>query len=64
MLVYADNADDRKGAELARFLAWGAVDGQKLAGPLHYTPLPSTIAARVLARIRTLTINSKPAVPS
>ena len=38
-------------------LRWALADGEKLATPLDYAPLPSQVQERVLKTIDTLTVN-------
>jgi phosphate transport system substrate-binding protein len=41
-----------KGARLVAFLEWALADGQKLAAPLFYAPLPTAIAKKAEAKVR------------
>jgi phosphate transport system substrate-binding protein len=59
LLVHRDSADARGGA-LAHFLWWALHDGQKLAPPLDYAPLPPAVVTRVEATLKTLTVQGKP----
>lgn len=62
LLVHQDAVDARKGATLGSFLWWALHDGQKLAEPLHYAPLPAAVVTKVEAKLRTLKAGGKPAV--
>ncbi len=46
LLVY-QQMDAKKGAELKQFLKWALADGQKMAAPLGYAPLPNPMVAKV-----------------
>jgi phosphate transport system substrate-binding protein len=48
LLVYRDNADDKKGTEIGKFVKWALTEGQQYVEPLKYTPLPDPLAKRVL----------------
>jgi phosphate transport system substrate-binding protein len=56
ILVYQRQTDAVKGKKLVDFLNWGLSDGQALAPPLDYAPLPSQMAATVRERIKTIDI--------
>jgi phosphate transport system substrate-binding protein len=60
LLVRRNQADAAKGAALAKFLWWAVHDGQKLAAPLDYAPLPAPVVAQVEKTLKTLTIQGKP----
>lgn len=45
ILVHA-NMPQNKGQPLIAFLRWALKEGQKFAEPLHYSPLPTTLAVR------------------
>ena len=45
LLIPTRIPDADKGAALRRFLDWMLVDGQRLAPPLNYAPLPATVVA-------------------
>jgi len=59
LLVYKDQPDAKKGEALVRFLWWAIHDGQALAGPLDYAPLPKPVVAKVEAALRALTVQGK-----
>ncbi len=50
LLVYK-NLTKPKGNHLVKFLRWAVQDGQKLAEPLEYAPLPKSLATKVLEKI-------------
>ncbi|AGY56509.1 phosphate ABC transporter substrate-binding protein PstS [Gloeobacter kilaueensis] len=47
LLVYKDNADKSKAAEIGKFVDWALTEGQQYVEPLKYTPLPPALAERV-----------------
>lgn len=55
VIVYRHQGDAEKGKALARLLWWMIHDGQKLAGPLGYAPLPANIVAKGEGQIRSMT---------
>jgi len=59
LLVYQDQPDAAKGEALVRFLWWAVHDGQKLAAPLDYAPLPSTAVHKVEQTLAKLTVQGK-----
>ena len=59
LLVYKDQRDAQKGKALAQFLWWAIHDGQALAAPLDYAPLPKPVVAKVEHELRTLTVAGK-----
>jgi phosphate transport system substrate-binding protein len=62
LLVPGDLADAAKGKALVEFLWWATHDGQKMAAPLDYAPLPAAVVEKVSARLQTLTVQGKPAL--
>jgi phosphate transport system substrate-binding protein len=62
LLVHQDNADAAKGKAIAEFLWWAMHDGQTLAAPLDYAPLPKAVVARVDKTLQSLTVAGKPAL--
>ena len=54
ILVYQHQKDAVKGKKLVDFLQWALTDGQALASPLDYAPLPSDMAANVRAKLTTI----------
>lgn len=63
LLVPRDLADAAKGKALVEFLWWATHDGQKFAAALDYAPLPEAVVKKVSAKLHTLTIQGKPALP-
>ena len=59
LLVYKDQRDVAKGEALVRFIWWAIHDGQKLAAPLDYAPLPAAAVAKVERTLTTLTVQGK-----
>lgn len=59
LLVYQDQSDAPKGKALGQFLWWAIHDGQKLAGPLDYAPLPKAVVTRVEAQIKMIAVQGK-----
>jgi len=62
VLVRQEQSDAAKGKALAEFLWWAAHDGQSLAAPLDYAPLPKPLVAKVEKTLRSLTLQGKPAL--
>ena len=54
LLVYQDQSDITKGKKLVDFMRWMYTDGQSLASTLDYSPLPTTMQQRLLARLSTI----------
>jgi phosphate transport system substrate-binding protein len=59
VLVYKDQADAQKGKAIGQFLWWAIHDGQKLAGPLDYAPLPKAVVTKVEAALKSMTVQGK-----
>ena len=57
LLVHRDSHDTAKGTAIVNFLRWALTDGEKMAAPLDYAPLPRGVQERVLKTIDTLTVN-------
>ncbi|MBI4211162.1 MAG: phosphate ABC transporter substrate-binding protein PstS [Deltaproteobacteria bacterium] len=47
LLVYKKQVDPVKGKALVDFLKWAIHDGQKMAEPLYYAPLPGSVVSKV-----------------
>jgi phosphate transport system substrate-binding protein len=62
LLVYRDQEDKGKAQALAGFLKWAIGDGQSLAGPLLYAPLPPGLVTLNEAAIESLRFQGKPLV--
>lgn len=52
LLVPVQAKNPENGKILADFLVWMVNDGQKMAGPLSYAPLPDSVAEKVKATIK------------
>lgn len=52
LLIPVQGKTPANGKILADFLAWMVNDGQKMAGPLSYAPLPESVAEKVKATIK------------
>jgi phosphate transport system substrate-binding protein len=52
LLIPAQSKDPTKGKILADFLNWMVTDGQKMAAPLSYAPLPDSVAEKVKEEIK------------
>jgi phosphate transport system substrate-binding protein len=56
MLVYRREPDAVKGRKLVEFLNWALHEGQGLAEPLDYAPLPARMVARLDSVVRTIQV--------
>ncbi|MBN1960430.1 MAG: phosphate ABC transporter substrate-binding protein PstS [Deltaproteobacteria bacterium] len=54
ILVYEEQAAAVKGKALVQFLWWAIHEGQKLAPPLHYAPLPQAVVTKVETKLKSL----------
>jgi phosphate transport system substrate-binding protein len=54
LLVYEQQKDAAKGKKLVEFLNWALAKGEGMAATLDYAPLPESIEARVVERIKTI----------
>jgi phosphate transport system substrate-binding protein len=52
LLIPVQAKDPKKGKILADFLSWMVNDGQKMAAPLTYAPLPDSVAEKVKAALK------------
>ncbi len=57
LLVHKDSKDAAKGTATVNFLRWALTEGEKMATPLDYAPLPKAVQEKVLKTIDTLTVN-------
>ena len=55
ILLYKEQPDAAKGKALVDFLWWATHDGQSLAQPLHYAPLPKEFVPIVEAKLKSVT---------
>jgi phosphate transport system substrate-binding protein len=60
LLVRKDQADPKKGDALVKFLWWATHEGQAMAAPLDYAPLPRSVVVMVEKTIQALTVQGKP----
>jgi len=51
LLVYQKQDSTEKGRKMVEFLKWALTQGEEMAKPLDYAPLPQTLRDRVLKRI-------------
>jgi phosphate transport system substrate-binding protein len=56
ILVYKEQPDVAKGKAVAEFLWWAIHDGQAMAAPMHYAPLPRTFVPLVEAKLKSITL--------
>ena len=54
IIAYEKQADAAKGKRLVDFLRWALADGQVMAAPLDYAPLPETMRAALRKKIDTI----------
>jgi phosphate transport system substrate-binding protein len=59
LLVRKDQKDPSRGPALLHFVEWAIHDGQKLAGPLDYAPLPKSVVEKVEAKVKSMTVQGK-----
>ncbi|HWE27376.1 MAG TPA: phosphate ABC transporter substrate-binding protein PstS [Polyangia bacterium] len=64
VLIYKEQADAAKGKAIGQFLWWAIHDGQKLAAPLDYAPLPKAVVAKVEHELRGITVAGKSVIAS
>lgn len=55
ILVYQQQSDAAKGQALVNFLWWATHDGQAMAAPLHYAPLPKELIPLVEKKLKSIT---------
>jgi phosphate transport system substrate-binding protein len=58
LLIPSKIAEAEKGKALVGFLEWMLADGQKLAPPLHYAPLPEKVVALERKTIEGITVGN------
>ena len=54
LLVYQEIKDHEKGKKIVEFLNWELKNGQKMAEPMLYAPLPANVIKMVEATIKTI----------
>lgn len=52
LLVYEHQQDPAKGKKLVEFLQWALTKGEAMAATLDYAPLPESLEARALERVK------------
>ena len=57
LLVYQRQKDATKGKKLVDFLNWALTNGEQSASSLDYAPLPADMAAKVKARVATVSLS-------
>jgi phosphate transport system substrate-binding protein len=53
-LVYKEQSDAAKGTATVEFLWWATHEGQAMAAPLHYAPLPAEFRPLIEAKLRSV----------
>jgi phosphate transport system substrate-binding protein len=64
ILVYRNQPDAAKAKKLTDFLRWALTDGQAVATPLDYAPLPPSLASRLVSRLDSVTTGASQPVAS
>jgi len=59
LLVEREQTRADRGEALVSFLWWALHDGQKLAAPLDYVPLPAAVVTQVEAAVRRITVGGR-----
>jgi phosphate transport system substrate-binding protein len=54
IIAYQKQPDPAKGKKLVDFLRWALTEGQALAGPLDYAPLPENMRTALVTRLDTI----------
>src|SRR4051812_48103468 len=54
IIVYQKQPNAAKGRKLVDFLRWALADGQSMASPLDYAPLPETMRSGLATRLETI----------
>jgi phosphate transport system substrate-binding protein len=54
IIAYQKQPDPAKGKKLVDFLHWALTEGQALAGPLDYAPLPENMRTALVTRLDTI----------
>jgi phosphate transport system substrate-binding protein len=58
-LVYKNQDDQAKGKALVNFLWWAIHDGEQMAKPLLYAPLPAEVSAKAEQKIKAISYQGK-----
>ena len=56
LLIYKNETDKAKGENIVKFLKWALTDGQRLAPPLDYAPLPQAVVDKELQQINQISL--------
>ena len=59
LLIYEQQKDAAKGKKLIEFLKWAMAQGEGMAASLDYAPLPESMRAAVLERIKKISTESE-----
>jgi phosphate transport system substrate-binding protein len=59
LLVHKNTTDAAKGEAMVKFLWWATHEGQKMAAPLDYAPLPPKVVHMLESTIKSLTVQGK-----
>ena len=62
ILLYKDQSNPSKAKALVDFLEWAIHDGQKMAAPLLYSPLPANVVSIDDQNLKSITVNGKPVI--
>jgi phosphate transport system substrate-binding protein len=54
IIVYEQQKDAQRGKKLTDFLRWALTDGQGMAAPLDYAPLPDAMRSALITRLATI----------
>jgi phosphate transport system substrate-binding protein len=63
LLVYRDQKDKDKGADIVSFLGWALTDGQAMEEGLGFAPLPAGVQQKAIAAVHTITTGGAPIWP-
>jgi phosphate transport system substrate-binding protein len=56
IIVYRQQKDAVRGKKLTDFLRWGLTDGQPMAAPLDYAPLPDAMRSALVSRLGSIQV--------
>lgn len=60
ILIYQDQCDAAKAKALLDFMWWSTHEGQAMAAPLHYAPLPAAFTSKVEAQLKAVMAGGQP----
>lgn len=63
-LIYQNQTDKAKAIAATRLMWWETHEGQAFSSDLHYAPLPDAIVAKDEAKIKSITVDGKAALPA